>query len=50
MNLSIEAKVERIWKIKKIKKVAKGQDFGIKIFPARTNLMSVANRITVAAK
>ena len=50
MNLSIDVKVERVWKIRKIRKAAKGHDFGIKIFPARTNLISVANRIIVAAR
>ena len=46
----MEKKVERVWKIRKIMKAAKGQLLGMRIFLSRTNLMSVANRITVAAK
>lgn len=46
----MEKKVERVWRIKKIKKIARGQLLGIRIFPEMTNFKSVRKNIRAEVK
>ena len=50
VNLSIEVRVEKIWKTKKTKRVTRTQVFGIRIFLLRVNFVKVAKKMMAAKK